>query len=334
MASLDDLCKRTMDTNSRKSVDDADRKGVSDAYNAGLETRVIRTYDDVGLHGGKDDCEFCKSREGDWSYKDAIQHGVFQRHPGCGCEIDYVTERGTKRQVDWKHNTWDEDFVDDAVVALRKAIGIPDENFEDNKKRLIQKCGLIPDNSLRKVDQQLLAVCENQLETLNNRFSAIPQGNMVIKYDGKKDGLAGVNRSNSRIFLGKKYSDRNLLIESARRAAISKWHMPSNMDDETLSKYTITHEFGHILQNSIFEKAVRAGYRDSKVQFLEECYNEIITIAKKNNPNFKYEDSISKYGRKNNNRAEFFAECFANSQLGKPNDLGNAIEEWLVQKGY
>ena len=64
------------------------------------------------------------------------------------------------------------------------------------------------------------------------------------------------------------------------------------------------------------------------------CYNDIIAIAKKNNPAFDYLNSISEYGRKNNNRAEFFAECFANSQLGKPNDLGIAMTEWLKQKGF
>lgn len=119
MGSLDDFCKREMDTVSRKSLDDADKKNVSDAASAGLETRVIRKYDDVGLHGGKDDCEFCKSREGEWSYRDAISHGVFQRHPGCECTIDYVTAKGSQRQVDWKNNKW-ENIKNSGIIKIRK----------------------------------------------------------------------------------------------------------------------------------------------------------------------------------------------------------------------
>jgi len=118
MASLDDLCKRMMDTNSRKSVDDADKKGLSDAAGAGLETRVIRTYDDVGLHGGKDDCEFCKSREGEWNYREAVQHGVFQRHPGCECEIETSVKKSMSRHIKPRDNT------DAELIKRRSKFGI------------------------------------------------------------------------------------------------------------------------------------------------------------------------------------------------------------------
>lgn len=33
------------------------------------------------------------------------------------------------------------------------------------------------------------------------------------------------------------------------------------------------------------------------------------------------------------NAAEFFAEVFANSQCGKPNILGKAMNTWLEDKG-
>jgi hypothetical protein len=46
-------------------------------------------------------------------------------------------------------------------------------------------------------------------------------------------------------------------------------------------------------------------------------------------------DNISKYGSKITlvGKEEFFAEVFANSQLGAPNELGIAMQQWLVQKG-
>ena len=67
-------------------------------------------------------------------------------------------------------------------------------------------------------------------------------------------------------------------------------------------------------------------------EFEKQCYEEIKAIAKKNNPDFKLKENLCNYGRKN--YEEFFAEAFANSQLGKPNELGKAMEEWLKGKGY
>jgi hypothetical protein len=55
-------------------------------------------------------------------------------------------------------------------------------------------------------------------------------------------------------------------------------------------------------------------------------------IARQKNPDFSLTDNLSRYGR--TNKAEFFAEVFANSQLGNPNELGLAMIEWLKQKGF
>lgn len=156
MDSLGDFCKQMMDTFSRKSVDDADKKSVSDAANVGLETRVIRTYDDVGLHGGKDDCEFCKSREGEWSYQEAIAKGIFARHPGCECEIDYKTKKGSwQRQSNWKFNEW-KDIQDPQTIKMRQRYGADEKQF--NPLRMVNNSGNINQNEVPlKLDLQLFA---------------------------------------------------------------------------------------------------------------------------------------------------------------------------------
>ncbi|MBR6617244.1 MAG: hypothetical protein IKL00_05140 [Oscillospiraceae bacterium] len=59
---------------------------------------------------------------------------------------------------------------------------------------------------------------------------------------------------------------------------------------------------------------------------------EIIKIARTLDKNFVLDDHLSEYGRKN--EKEFFAECFADSQLGKPNTLGKAMLIWLERRGY
>ena len=127
------------------------------------------------------------------------------------------------------------------------------------------------------------------------------------------------------------------------------------MTNEELSIATVTHEYGHILQNILkrdymeslgwtsadslgfvnktakTDKAKYKWYVDVQKIVQDKCYNEIIEIAKKNNVNFDLNSNISDYG--NTSKSEFFAEVFMNSQLSKPNELGIAMNEWLEKNG-
>lgn len=90
-----------------KVKDSSIRENAFASQNVGLETRVTRTYDGVGIHDGKDTCEWCLSRCGDnMTLSEAYAKGAFERHPGCGCELLYTTYKGTQRQTDWTTNTW------------------------------------------------------------------------------------------------------------------------------------------------------------------------------------------------------------------------------------
>jgi len=106
-----------------KSVDDSIQKNAENASNAGLETFVTRRYDGVGLSGGRT-CQWCLDRCGeDMPYREAQEKGAFQRHPGCGCELLYITEKGVQRQTDWTKNTWS-DFQSKETLEQRKKTGI------------------------------------------------------------------------------------------------------------------------------------------------------------------------------------------------------------------
>ena len=80
---------------------------------------------------------------------------------------------------------------------------------------------------------------------------------------------------------------------------------------------------------------LKANFIDYEVT-LNELYiivkNEIIEIAKRNNPDFTIVNYISKYGRKNLRFSSL--NLFSNSQLGKPNALGNAMLKWLKERKY
>lgn len=122
---------------------------------------------------------------------------------------------------------------------------------------------------------------------------------------------------------------------------------------ENYDVYDVTHEYGHMLQNIIIQgemeaygfdrlkaemnpkaktaKAMFKPYSKIRDGVAKKCFSEIVEIAKSKNPDFSLSESISNYGK--SNCFEFFAEVFANSQLGAPNELGQAMNEWLAKKG-
>lgn len=85
-----DYIRNLIINNSRSIVDDTVRINAEAESNMGLTVHITRRYDDVGLHDGKTPCQWCLDREGEWdSYPEAHAAGVFERHPGCGCVIEY-----------------------------------------------------------------------------------------------------------------------------------------------------------------------------------------------------------------------------------------------------
>ena len=86
----DDYVRGLITNNALGVVDETMRINAEACENVGLAVHIKRTYDDVGLHDGKDVCKWCMDRVGEWdNYQEAYNAGVFQRHPGCGCMIEY-----------------------------------------------------------------------------------------------------------------------------------------------------------------------------------------------------------------------------------------------------
>lgn len=73
----------------------------------GVKAIIERVYDGRGLHDGKEPCQWCIDRAGTWTYEEARDNGVFERHDGCECTITYQIEGDdVQLQTDWKTNTW------------------------------------------------------------------------------------------------------------------------------------------------------------------------------------------------------------------------------------
>lgn len=102
-----DFVKNLVVNHSNHTVDETIRRNTEAQQGIGLEVHITRKYDDVGLHDGKDACQWCLDREGDWDdYQEAYNAGCFERHPGCGCVIEYnvgKTHTWSNNKYDWNN---------------------------------------------------------------------------------------------------------------------------------------------------------------------------------------------------------------------------------------
>ncbi len=70
-------------------VDDIEKINAEFQSDAGYKRTVPRYYDGVGLSEGRV-CEWCLDKCGvDVPYDEAYEQGMFARHEGCGCIIEY-----------------------------------------------------------------------------------------------------------------------------------------------------------------------------------------------------------------------------------------------------
>lgn len=142
---LDDSIKNSIISLSRSASDATLKKNASAAANAGLEVRVTRTYDGVGLNHGKDRCQWCLDRCGEnMTIEEAYRIGAFQRHDGCGCVIEYTSKKGLKTIQTGKYSGWN--FNDE--LEKRKSIGLDEKFFADELFSRFSEFTEMPSNDI------------------------------------------------------------------------------------------------------------------------------------------------------------------------------------------
>ena len=231
---------------------------------------------------------------------------------------------------------------------------------DEAREALLSRIGFDHVDSISGINDELFIENTMQLVRLEDKFGAIHKSSFTRFDDVNHANAAACAESGyatphiqSLSLCKSHYSDKAKMLQKEKKWVDSKWSVPC-LESE-LPIISLTHEYGHMIQNNLVAQAMReAGWdEDDYFAFMDRkaksanakfkwyikqrkavqdmCYNEIIAIAKEKNPLFVLEDNISGYGK--TNKAEFFAEVFANSQLGKPNELGNAMNEWLKRKG-
>lgn len=225
--------------------------------------------------------------------------------------------------------------------------------LSSNTEKDLQKTFSYIDDSVLKLNEELMSKNAKQLITLNKKFDAIntETDNYITTHLGTKERASTYlffEKENVLVSLSKQhYEDINFFRDRMKKNFENGFHMPCS--EEYYDIYTITHEFGHILTgkiarsrtdlkklNSVISKMdndeVRIYCDNILYKHANDFKDEIIGIAKDLNPDFSLANSMSEYASKSS--MEFFAEVFANSQCGKPNDLGNAMIKWLEREGF
>ena len=216
------------------------------------------------------------------------------------------------------------------------------------------------EDNVSVIDEKLLTENVTQLKKLNDRFGALTSENKgYFTATSKKNTVAYAkgnfrNLNQQSMSLSGGYYGRgyDYFVSMERDYVSTNWAMPCL--DKNLPIYTVTHEYGHIFENKVirsrvdidaFEQAYKAKMiekngakkamdflRNEEAKQAKTIWQEITQIAKEENPDFLVSKNISEYGK--TNYFEAFAEAFANSQCGSPNELGKAMNIWLERNGY
>ena len=330
-------------------VDETIRKNADLHAKAGLSPKIER------YTNGKC-CDWCDKLAGIYNYEDIKNTGneVFRRHRNCDCLVIYDPKNGSKRINVHTHKP-----VDDSAEK-EKRIRLNEEKIAKDRIKKILKTDVgfySVDNSIYFIDEALLKDNTEQIKNLEEKFGAIHKSKARISSKKTKDSIAYVSRPVTKpnqqdlVLNIEYYSDKNKIIKETTSAIKNNWSMPAK--SENYGVYTITHEYGHILQNSIiydelkemggFENfKTRAKTFKGKIKSYEKLQEKIkrrhfeeirqIALDKSSDPYNLIKNNLSQYGK--TNYAEFFAEVFANSQLGESNELGDAMSEWLKKRGY
>ena len=337
--------------------DDYIKENAKTRTQAGLKCYLVR---DAG--GGC--CKWCQGLEGRFDYATAPDD-IFRRHDNCTCSVTY--ECGRQRQDVWSKKTWEatpeELQARKEAEAASKPVMNTKEQAKELEARVLDKSGesgiidlqkqlvnlgfdSIDQSFFNNVNKEMQHSIIDQLSYLENKFSAIGNSNKITISANLRGGATACVRSelnspnNQKLMLSSRdFKNRKRHISNRKKEVEDFFCMPCNMDEETLSRYVITHEYGHMLENTIAAQDMR-GTINTFPRLTANYKEQIERIARTIDPDYDSNKSkyISKYVREEvpngKKDLEFFAECFANSQLGQPNVLGQAMLQWLEKRGF
>lgn len=338
------------------------RRIQTDVAKDNYERNGIEQYEYMAVNPSA--CPICKELDGRIFDVAKMKAGLNAPpiHPNCHCTtaphiddneyeqwLTWLEKGGTTEQWDEMSPAKRQNWYDSVVKSTPK--NSDDITTRKDAENALRNMGFDRvEDSFSKLSDDMVIDQTKRLRTLEGKFGAVGKSvNAGICAVNSGRGTQAYVRhrvtqvNNQSLSLCPSYFTQSLkdIRANQKRNSESGWSMPCS--DKHLGHYTVTHEYGHMLHNVLlteradpFDKfKTRATTIEGRVKAYDKYTNkvlggwnkEIIEIAKEKNPDFSLKDNLSRYGHTNN--AEFFAEVFANSQCGSPNELGGAMNTWL-----
>ena len=240
----------------------------------------------------------------------------------------------------WSAGAYGEVDVGDAK-EMAGAIGggeIGSPETRADIKTMADMAGLKDVDGTGDIPTAILGAQMMQLQNLERRFGAAKSGDVEMLASPIGTGGDAVAAVAYQPFTGA----QTLMLNSDYYQNVGKmnaehladehagWRMPTNGTVMDSARYAITHEYGHMLHNDLYNKAKADGYTGTRKQYVSQEWKKVQKIA-----NERYgakKTDLSLYGHEN--RREAFAEAFANSQMGNPTKVGLAMQDYLRERGY
>lgn len=186
---------------------------------------------------------------------------------------------------------------------------------------------------LKTLDSEELRQATDALTALEAKFGIAAAGD--CGFDARRDRNDGVlayvssnvwHPERQKLVLSTKHSAESM--KQSVTASAGNWFMNHDTSRFTGVHYIVAHEYGHMVQNRLFANEHKTG--GSQLSAAMNHQAEILSIAKTKYGLANSTAAMSRYGGKSPN--EFFAEAFANSQCGRPNEIGMAMNDFLHGK--
>jgi len=303
--------------------------------------------------------ETCQNHDGKvYDYKDKETGVNFPPlHPNCRSKTrGYLGEEGEKRLKRRARNpiTGQTEIIDNISYKdwLKK------HNIASVKNNTVKTAHnvTINNNTLSGLDKKLVETNTKQLGNLLNKYPKVAKfvENNGLTFGGRNTNAIAVtshswDMKRLAINLSNNYYGSDVKYTNTIKRCINTNHsMPCS--DNNIDKYALNHEFGHLVENCLINEYninnpsefkayktkiknasstydLKKTIKDYESSICDKIAQDIYDIAIKNNKNFDLNANLSNYGKKSSQ--EFFAECFANMESGKPNELGKAMKEYL-----
>lgn len=230
------------------------------------------------------------------------------------------------------------------VKPSESVVEIPKIDFDKYQEHFEKKNVQISE-SLKTLDGDLLARNLVHLDKLTDKYHITENQHLTLGVESGNRFMGTTYYTKNDINLSKRYfRSRDYLLEVEARNQRSGWH--SNMKPENYDLGTLTHEYGHAVENDYIRRYIKDHYgintrlRRNTYTRTEKAYREEIDkdirdtlfseVRKTENLTAteikqKY---FSGYGR-SKRHYEWFAETFAQMELGEKTPLTEAMKHWL-----